>query len=452
MAFKEFIDQKLGAGSFDSEGGFTILRSKAVNKTAGYSLSDPRHWMLKMVQTAVALECDRIDFKANRDSWEVKLWGGGGLNLENLAAKLSTSVQSCTKAESELYLALKSLLPRHRFRIRDEALRSFHWSGEKLEQYSSRPPKTFSTLELSVSRKLLPDAPGPELGKASVEVLKHFNILQKRALFAPLKLVFDSRLISPATVSLQQFGSGQSQAALHLLDAALNEEESKIEFGDSRLGQDAARTRTPLLTARPAREAVIWQAQIGLNYRRPHLRTHLPDEVVGAPFRVYFGRLGIVCQELRADDQDCSGLLYYELGSDFGDLSGLKVSSTESDWELHKESAQRFKLLLKVLAVRLSEHEPVRHKQERTLRETAKLAAEQLGYAGVIGLLLGSAKLIPTALIGGVAYSTLSVFELAGRRAAFRRETYKMWSQTVSNFSAQECWTDRNSFEEKELP
>jgi hypothetical protein len=195
-----FLLSKREAGTWDSSGGFTLACDRALSKTARYVFPDPKHWILKVIQAAVVLECDQVQVFLCRRVIRVELLGGKPLSLSGFAENLYAPVRPSTDAESELFLGLKSLLRSQTFAIQDSNGKGFLWDKETLSEASGSRVERDRNIVLLVTRLVYGKNWIARRASSARESQAYEELLASRALFAPLKLSCDGREISPTHV------------------------------------------------------------------------------------------------------------------------------------------------------------------------------------------------------------------------------------------------------------
>jgi hypothetical protein len=438
-----------------------------LDKTAAYTFLKPEHWILKLVQAAVALECTEFRVGFTRELLKVELWGGEPLSLVRLPEELYASVSPTTDAASELHLGLKGLLADHEFMICDSDGLQFRWNDHRLSAANLAPEDSDErpNVALWIPRRGqggMQDNERPNwLGKIRFrarEVVRYEELLRSRALYAPLKLVFDGLELSPSLVSRAHFHrrekSEHADSPAHLLDAQLNRCDYTEHLALNSRAQDGVRTRQPFLTLRPSSSYPTHQLQLLLAYKLENLfvegRYLEHCEVVPTEFKVHFGRLGVVCHTavLKAEHCLCGGAAYYDLGSECGDLSGLQVEPTVSDWNRHQQTVKELEPVLCRLESELKTHHPVIHRHQpepEEIKKAGRLGAglTLLGYPAMIVLGL---KAVPIAL--GAMAASYSLGRALPRFVWSKLPdlVFVQWMGAIRNLRYDLYWNDQGEF------
>lgn len=455
MNFEKFIEQKAEPGTLDSSGQFTLLSAKAIDKTAAYAFSDSKHWILKMVQAAVAAKCDQFKVGIRRRGISVELSGGEAFSLKDFATHLAAPVQPSTDAASELFLGLKSLLTRESFLISDSLGLSFRWQQGELRQKESRKEQSLNlALWVPHGRFWSPGA-----AQSARDSLEYRQLLVTRALFAPLKLVVDGQELSPLTLPIKELRSKSPEerflSPVHLLAAQVGSTKPSHFTARSATMEDSIFSREPFLGYQDLLKEQTLQFHLFLSHRRPDAAESLNKEKepasrvpLHAPFLVHFGRLGVIGETRKLESCQCGGIAYYELGPRCGDLSGLRLSSTYEDWRAYRKSSEQVEPLLEELASQIAEHKPRLHYQIPTRMDRNDSAAAgssimafvcpSLIFYGPKGLLFGAAAIAAGGTLGYVR----PYFNLTKLTSA----DLAKWAQAVDTFRRRPNWKNRENF------
>lgn len=435
MNLHHFLRLKTSAGRLDSEGTFTLDASKAVNKTAAYALADHKHWLLKVIQSAVAWECEKVKIALTRDSIQVELWGNGRANIENLKNVLVSAVAPSVDAASELGLGLKALLSNRRFLVGDRLGHCLSWNGSELSESDQNLSGEGPDLALSVSRRAETGGWIAGLQKRARESQEYLEMLRARVTFAPLELYCDGRRIEHQT----EYSSD------HLLACRLKD--GKLENSDIQLNfyQDRTGLKEPFVIGSPSSGREDSQLHLTLSRRRTedgsYQHLHLP-----APFRVHFGRLGVVCETRLLEGAICGGCAYYELGPKCGDLSGLKLESTFQDWDRHRGTVVFIRECMERLKEALRNPQPEKRPEDREFKQRSGRSGLAKGLVAVPLAVLGLKVLPLTLSVCAVAAGLASVglsnvtFESDLKIASLR-------IRTIERFQESEEWYDRSLFQ-----
>jgi hypothetical protein len=448
MELASFLLSKREAGHWDSSGEFTMACDKALRKTASYSFTDPKHWILKVIQAAVALECDQVQVFLCRRVIRVELSGGKALSLSGFAEHLHAPVRPSTDAESELFLGLKSLLKGQTFAIQDASGKRFLWHKEKLSEASGSNLAGARNITLLVARQTKARSWVARSASSARESQAYEELLSSRALFAPLKLTCDGREISPGQIRKRYLCASTPHESpgspVHLLSLDLGSGERLREMSSQGLFRDSLRSREPFMKVRSESGRAMTSFQLFLSYGCRGQLTNGPDRRPG--FKVSFGRLGVVCHTQTCSDTPCGGVAFHELGAKCGDLSGLQLEPTSQDWAYHRQMGEQFEPELEKLRNEIIAHESGLH--------AGDFSRFEFGVLGVVGGALAATVCYPflgvfgaKALLIGTGLGTLSAGSLSVNSVRkLSRSVQQDWALAIEVFQNSSNWRDPDCF------
>lgn len=206
MSSDDILAQLVAEGEVESAGGFSIDKEKARDKMRQFQLSDPRQYVLMLVQAAVHQGATHIEFQIDADDMEVWFDGQGfsKSDLDDLFVSMfGDRAESNLRSRQELAIALNAAL----------ALNP-RW----VRLWSHRADAGPVQLELRPGTESLPpaeDAPARDKRGTSIHVKQRFRpglvlefvknlkgtiaeefILRERARFAEVPIILDGARIS----------------------------------------------------------------------------------------------------------------------------------------------------------------------------------------------------------------------------------------------------------------
>lgn len=103
-----FLDSQRGQGQFDSTAEFSISLEAAQRKLGQFSLPRPTAWVLKFVQCAYALQCERLDIRLSEKSVAIVFPPGTLDRPDQLLSRLE-GMKPESEGESHLFAGLAVL-------------------------------------------------------------------------------------------------------------------------------------------------------------------------------------------------------------------------------------------------------------------------------------------------------------------------------------------------------
>ena len=103
-----FLDSQRGEGQFDSTAEFSISLEAAQRKLGQFSLPRPTAWILKFVQCANELQCERLDIRISERS-VVLTFPPGALPPKDVLSQRLDGMRPKSQAESHLFAGIAVL-------------------------------------------------------------------------------------------------------------------------------------------------------------------------------------------------------------------------------------------------------------------------------------------------------------------------------------------------------
>ena len=143
---EEILKGQRAEGTWESEGVFTAIASKALSKLAAYQLPRPSAWVLKMVQAAVVASCTslRIDTDADSAILTLSFYGGELANVEQLARVWTSPTATVSLAQKHLLVGLRAVSVSQKRKVALFSVdtrgsqKSLVWDGQKLSSVTGQ--------------------------------------------------------------------------------------------------------------------------------------------------------------------------------------------------------------------------------------------------------------------------------------------------------------------------
>lgn len=202
-----FLEHASGHGSKDSEGVFTIARGKAIAKLAAFQFHNPRTWILKIVQAAVASGSSGLQIKQGSKSTRFQFSPALAFCPEELEALLTGQPGSFSRHTQNLAVGLRAVgfAGNRPFTFATSVGRRcevFSWNKGDLKRRtieldSEAPP--FIEIEVLFKAGARGRVVGNlvrSAGQATAEYLE----VQNKAGVCPIPLLFDGRRLDCLTI------------------------------------------------------------------------------------------------------------------------------------------------------------------------------------------------------------------------------------------------------------
>lgn len=293
------------------------------------TLESYSHWVLKMVQAAVAAGCSHLEFRIGRNIVQVD-FHGASLDLVPLRDGLLDPSYSGEQAYQEMFIGLRTLLFENEFRIRALEGSWLAWDGESwLDSISGE--STTQHLTLIVGNK-------PTF--RSRRALEYTSALRERALYAPLELFLDGMKVNPhreLAAKLPEFGVDYPTHTAPLLYAHFDKDDvlhdSDLVKCKGGFFKDALRSLDYFLSGRRGQRNSRKRCHLHIeaNYRdRKRDQTLISRELQPNVFSYLFTRLGVVCR-VESHTFKVGGAFQVPLDDGRTDLSGLSLERPSKD-------------------------------------------------------------------------------------------------------------------------
>lgn len=272
-----FLKESSRAGQFDSRGQFTVAGQKALAKLAEHSLTRPEHWILKMVQAAVAGLSERLEVKQTRTEIALRFWFPTAPSFVEVADALLELDKPALPFLGEMAIGLRALLKSRKFEVCWSQGPSLRWTGANLEE-GTRNARA-SSFEIVVAY-----SPGWLSGGAE-ERAGETQIVHSRAVYCPIPLLWDSREVSVLDIEPTALKSDTTKF-FHLACGYLSEPQRESELIEVTRRKDPLQGKAPLVRwpRAPGSVGSFSFYLVGGGY-------------VDAPFRKIWTRYGVACAE-----------------------------------------------------------------------------------------------------------------------------------------------------------
>lgn len=407
--FKDFLEQHAYGGQLDSSGHFTLGKEKALEKMAEMALAEPAQWVLKMVQAAVSRSCWGMKFRLGRRVAQVEFFGPE-IDLRQLQDGLLDPSYAPNAFWEEMFVALRTLLFRGQFRLRDSKGDWVAWDGQSLHHQAAEPESEPEAKEegpipsLSVLVSLMKEK------DRAIESRDMHTLLADRAVYAPLQLVVDGREIRPEhkfAVREPDFTVGYPIWTAPLLYAHfqkghLEQRLQYLEKAPSRPYSDALRNRAFFLSLGEGESFSASSCHLNLQMRfqdSAHNQRILRRNIVDNTFSYELTRLGVICYE-KSMTMKIGGCLHLPYDEGRSDLSGLNLELPSQ----HELFLRETDVLLDELMEQIERHKSRAHFYPPDSKRFATLFT----YAGAAAAMVaglataGPAVLLKSAGIGGL--------------------------------------------------
>ena len=432
---------------------------KSDAKVSSYGLPEHELWILKIVQAAVAQCCESVKVVLGRETVKVELRGGFSFDVSGVVDALRQEPTGNSTPLSDLYLGLRSLTASTRFLLRDSGGRQVIWDGNQFYQGEERVSDILPNLAIWVTRPM-PESWLRSIKARARQTVRYQELLRTRALFAPLELKVDGRVLSYSTLDKTELVQTEDEehrdSPVHLLDGRYSPGGHRLNFAESRPSEDASLSRTPFLSARTNLVKSRFQLQLFLSFKLQQALDTSVCITLPRPMQVHFGRRGVVCHSLisKVELSHCFGAAYQELSAEHGDISGLNILPNAKDWSKYQESMESMKPVLLSLAEKLPDHRPKSHQHqpsEEAKRESRRASAT-VYMVGLPPVLLLGAKMIPIGL-GLLALSAgLRSLAPAFFWTNLPEGVMTCWSVRVRQMTRETQWVTRANFSVQSPP
>ncbi len=411
--FQKFLEDKAQPGRFDSSGEFKIAGHKALEKLAEHSVTDPAHWVLKVVQAGVSAQAREVRFvhfsTVNRADIVMEQLPSESMLLDSLL-RLEHSENVFLR---ELCTGLRPLLVKDYVRIywlQSGRQTGIQWDGQ---EFHSLAPKTNDSTETFLRIEF----PLP-LFNFSIRA-EESTLLHRRCRWCPIPVKLDQKLVnSQANVRNSDFHRGDhgKDSPRHLAQGwfGCTGSDPTIELSNPVLAQvgrlaDPLRTDSPFLYwPKPEKATTPSLGGFSLYCSYEITSTLIVDllsnygkrDIAQLRESLHLGatRYGVLCAELTHKEFGIGGEFVFPADEQKSDLTGLTLTITPAWCQQVQAKIQCLSKVLNTIDTEVSTH---------SSSLTVGDIAEKCGHFG-LGLGIGTAAAVLGLVTGGVVLSLAS--------------------------------------------
>lgn len=385
----EFLDDLSSEGSEADPGQFTISGEKALQKLAEFTLADPKHWVLKMVQAAVCIGATSLHFKQHHLATSVEMDSSESPSAEEVRTAIFEPHVKGSDIAQCLGMALRSLLDSCGFELSLSDGSGLRWKEGVMTPSQGSDALVGLRLEVFIR--------ATTVHERCKDILRTEELLRQRAALATLTITIDGQEITAKEVPWEsRYGTQQNKdSPLRLCLANFSHDEGKNQFHLStdcslpakKWFSDALRDDRPFLTWAPS-QSFQYQACLELYLTfdvekqgaRPLIRPRRDT------FTFKYLVKGVVVAERRFSNSALGGHLILQQNDLATDLTGLKAEVTEAAQRQAQGLLLRLLPLVKrQLLERIDGYEGGWHRDDiPELAGTVVFAASALGLMSIV--------------------------------------------------------------------
>lgn len=198
----EFLSLERGAGTYQSEGEFTLSTRQSLEKLAAYQLKEPGLWLVKLVQCAVASGASHFQVNVRKDGLLVSFDADPGLTARELWEAILDPSRSLEAGMQHLVVGMRALYGQHDQLAwvcagpTQASMVALH--GDSLEERTTENSPRLG-FQLVVNREITPgERVSGWLGRSLIEL----ETVGRYCWLAPIKITLEGREVQHRPDSL----------------------------------------------------------------------------------------------------------------------------------------------------------------------------------------------------------------------------------------------------------